>query len=431
MLGRSLLIAYFLAAVCALECLIVFDPAVQDLENDISLLNPKISKFLTDYSINYEVKSYTDTSLDLFVAGQVKYDYLILLPASKRALAKKNFNQHTLLDFVNNEGNILAVGESNRAFPEDIKAFLNEVGIFPSPKGYVLTDHFNANGDGSVQLSFDSFVAPKILPAEKEPVSYNGGAALISNNENIIPIIRASATSFTFPIEDDFEVAVTKEKLWTVGQQGFLAVGVQALNNARLAWIGSESLLDEELLKWNFQQKGALKLQFVSHIKEDVPQVTNSTLYRIKDQVIYTIGVSEYKNGEYIPFEVTNEDEALQLSFKMLDPYQRLNLQPLGPVSSIEDGPLDTFAYYVNFTLPDHHGMFTFELDYKRTGLSYLLDKKIVAVRHLANDEYKRSWDITNAWVYIASAGAVAVAWFLFVVNFIYIGNVNYDKKKQ
>ena len=36
----------------------------------------------------------------------------------------------------------------------------------------------------------------------------------------------------------------------------------------------------------------------------------------------------------------------------MLDPYQRLNLKPLGPVSAISNSTeLDTYAYFVNFTV--------------------------------------------------------------------------------
>ena len=71
----------------------------------------------------------------------------------------------------------------------------------------------------------------------------------------------------------------------------------------------------------------------------------------------------------------------------------------------------------------------TFELDYKRPGLSYLVDKRVVTVRHLANDEFKRSWDISNSWLYVASAVFVIIAWFVFVVSYIYIGKSNYSKK--
>lgn len=216
-----------------------------------------------------------------------------------------------------------------------------------------------------------------------------------------------------------------------LGQQGFLAVGFQGLNNARLTWVGSESLINDDLLKWTFQERNVLKLQFVQHYKNENPEYVDNKLYRIKDQVIYTIGVSEFANDKWIPYEIKGEDDTLQLAFKMLDPYQRVNLQPLGPGSSKEDGDLteDTYIYYANFTIPDQHGIFTFELDYKRSGLSYIVDKRVVTVRHLANDEYKRSWDIPNSWLYVASAALVVLGWFLFVVNFLYVGNTDATKK--
>ena len=103
----------------------------------------------------------------------------------------------------------------------------------------------------------------------------------------------------------------------------------------------------------------------------------------------------------------------------------------LGPGSSTPDGPEDMSIFYVQFTIPDHHGMFTFELDYKRPGLSFLNDKRIVAVRHLANDEYKRSWEITNAWMYVASAGFVVIAWLVFVTIFLFIGDEKKVERKE
>ena len=75
--------------------------------------------------------------------------------------------------------------------------------------------------------------------------------------------------------------------------------------------------------------------------------------------------------------------------------------------------------------------MFTFELDYKYSGYSYLHDAKVVTVRHLANDEYKRLWEISNSWMYVASALLVVVAWFLFVVNYIYVGTPTTPSKKN
>lgn len=435
LVGRLLMVACLLlspavafsAALFQEQALVVYD------SQSVSAIDESaIVKMLKDsYNFNVTTKAYTDEDLALFVGPEPAYEHVVLLPTTKKAItAKSSFNQHQLLRFLNANGNLVVAGGVQSVIPDDIRGFLNELGIYPSPKNFQYTDHFNANGENAV-LGGENLVQENVYGPLVEPVPYVGSAALLSNNELLFPIIKGSKTSFTADIEAD---AISQDKTWTFGEQGFVAAGFQGLNNARLVWVGAEALLNDELLKWAFQKKGVLKLQYVQHYKADEPSVgsaNNNTLYRIKDQVIYVAGVSELVDGKWVPFDAGNGDNRLQLAFKMLDPYQRLTLQFLGPTAANHEQALDSNAFFANFTVPDQHGMFTFELDYKRVGLSYLLDKRIVAVRHLANDEYKRSWDISNSWLYVASAGIVVLAWFLFVVNFIYIGNVDAQKKNE
>lgn len=410
--------------------LVMYDPTLLPLNDSSASLSPEVKQLLTFLNTHYDttLSQYSDDEVLLFYDDFPRFDHLVLLPSLKKAIgAKSGLNQHQLLKFINEGGNIFAVGGSEASLPEGIRIFLNEVGIYPAPKGYKYIDHFNSK-NGVVELKGDNLISNNRIVENLNTIEYtNGNAALISNNELIQPIIKATKTGYTNKVGQ----VMSDESTWTFAEQGYLAVGFQALNNARLVWVGSIDLLaDDSLYKWCFQDTGVIKLQFVQHIKANEPENLNPHLYRIKDQAIYTIGVSEYKDGKWIPFQVKNEDEQLQLSFKMLDPYQRLNLSPLGPVSSTENSSeLDAYAYFVNFTVPDHHGMFTFELDYKRNGLSYILDKKVVTVRHLANDEFKRSWDISNSWLYIASTVLVIFAWFSFVVSYLYIGKPNHVKK--
>ncbi|EMG49752.1 WBP1 Dolichyl-diphosphooligosaccharide--protein glycosyltransferase subunit WBP1 [Candida maltosa Xu316] len=427
-----LLLAIVNVSALVLEnALVLHDPELFQL-NDPESLTPEVAEFINYLNQNFNVKitDYNDEELTLFYEDFPRYQHLILFPSSKKSIkAKQALNQHNLLQFINEEGNVFVIGGSKGVLPDGIRGVLNEVGIYPSPKNYQYIDHFNSK-DGVVQLSQENVVKGNKLVESLSTVAYEGNAALISNNEYIFPIIRSSATGYTNKVGE----SVNAETTWTFGEQGYLAVGLQALNNARLVWIGSSSLLAEpSLYKWGLQQQGKLKLQFVQHIKADEPGNLNPHLYRIKDQAIYSIGVSELVDGKWVPFQVKNDDEQLQLAFKMLDPYQRLNLRPLGPVSSQEgnDTELDTYAYYIEFTVPDHHGMFTFELDYKRQGLSYLLDKRVVTVRHLANDEFKRSWDISNSWLYIASTILVIIAWYFFIISYIYVGKPNQTKKNE
>lgn len=410
------------------HALVLYDPELFPL-NDTSSLTPEVAQFIEYLSDKFDVKisDYNSDEINLFFDDYPRYEHLVLFPSSKKTIkSKEALSLHKLLRFINENSNIFVVGGSQSVLPDGLRGFLNELGIFPSPKNYKYIDHFNSKR-GIVQLTHDNVVKGNRLIDELSTTNYDGNAALISNNELIFPIVRCSATGYTNKVGE----AIDADKTWTFGEQGYLAVGLEALNNARLVWVGSSSLLAEpQLYKWCFQQQGKLKLQFVEHIKADEPSKPNPHLYRIKDQAIYTIGVSEFVDGKWVPFEVKNEEDQLQLSFKMLDPYQRLNLKPLGPVSATSNSTeLDTYAYFVNFTVPDHHGMFTFELDYKRAGLSYLVDKRVVTVRHLANDEFKRSWDISNSWLYVASAVFVIIAWFVFVVSYIYVGKSNYSKK--
>lgn len=416
-IGRVIALFTFLVSVLGLQALdwhktqvlVVHDPDIspeQDVLSSLFQLNEK-------YQLTFV--NYTDLQQLLFLGDDIVYDHAVFLPSTKKVVGARDLvRKHNLLEFFNKGGNIVAVSSDKYSVPDDIRLFLNEVGIYPAPRNYVVGSHFNKN----VAIDSSNGVGSPIYP-EIPLLDYKGSAALLSNNELVFPLVKAPKLSYCANPKDSF---LSSEKLWTVGEQGFLAAAFQGLNNARGIWLGSLDLITESLVQWVFQETGVLKLQFVEHYKTDEPGVSNRTLYRIKDEVYYTAGISELQNGEWVPYVPSTEDNVVQLAFKMLDPYQRLNLTLLGPGTSIENGKADLSIFFVEFTIPDHHGMFTFELDYKREGLSFLEDKRIVAVRHLANDEFKRSWDISNSWLYLASTLCVVVAWFFFVANFLFLG---------
>lgn len=406
-----------------LRALVLYDPVYDDLA-DLDSVTPQVKNLLStleeEYGYDVVATSYDEEGFSLYIAGEPRFNHLVLLPSSKKAIgAKAGLTQHDLMKFVNEEGNVLIVGSPDGSLPEGQRVFLNELGIYPSPKNYRLIDNFN-NVNGKVKLTDENLDSNSVISSLN--LNYNGSVAIIDNNELLFPLVRSPKTGYASSGKEK----ANQDNTWAFGEQGFLAVALQSLNNARVSWVGSTDLLVDDLIQWTFQEKGVLKLQFVEHIKADEPELPDREMYRIKDQVIYTIGISEYKNKKWIPFEQND----VQVSFKMLDPYQRLNMKSLGPASSLENSDVkDTQVYSVNFTIPDHHGMFTFELDYKRHGLSYLVDKRVVAVRHLANDEYKRSWDITNSWLYMASASLVTLSWLVFVVLYIFMRKVDVTKK--
>lgn len=364
-----------------------------------------------DYVVTHA--DYTNDSTPVFLGEQRLYDDLVFLPLLKRAVANAAADRRLLLSFFEKGGNVLVVQDSADAVPEEVRLFLAESGIHAAPRGHAVGSHF-----GSVALGDEQVVTPRVFGSLDLP-HYEGSAALLSNNRLLVPLVRAPKLSFCASAK---ELDLTAANTWTYGEQGFLAAGLQGLNNARLAWVGAPLLVSDELKKWVFQEKNVLKLVSAVHHPKDTPIPPKDNVYAIKNDVFYQVSVSELKDGEWVPFVPETPDDVLQVSFKMLDPYQRVNMSLAGlSVSSDEAEKDDVGVFLAQFRIPDHHGMFTFDFDYKRTGYSFLSDKQVVTVRHLANDEYKRSWEITNAWVYVASALCVIVAWFLFVVNFLFL----------
>lgn len=110
----------------------------------------------------------------------------------------------------------------------------------------------------------------------------------------------------------------------------------------------------------------------------------------------------------------------------MLSPFHRLNLSPA------HTSP-DDAAYSASFTLPDQHGIFNFLVNYKRPFLTNVEEKVTVTVRHMAHDEFERSYDIVAAWPWVSGIGATVVGFLAFCAVFMYSKptDLGESKKKQ
>ncbi len=116
----------------------------------------------------------------------------------------------------------------------------------------------------------------------------------------------------------------------------------------------------------------------------------------------------------------------MQLEFTMLDPHIRTSLPP------VEEEP---GMYSATFRVPDRHGVFKFDVDYKRKGCvlhfplfpslgmhfnallvcswTYLTSTTVVPVVPPRHDEYPRF--LSAAWPYYAGAFSTSAAFLLFV----------------
>lgn len=99
----------------------------------------------------------------------------------------------------------------------------------------------------------------------------------------------------------------------------------------------------------------------------------------------------------------------------MLSPFHRLALNP-DPAQSTGDAA----AYTAAFKLPDQHGIFNFKVNYRRPLLSNVEEKTTVSVRHMAHDEWPRSFVISGAWPWIGGVGVTVAGWLGFVALWMY-----------
>ncbi len=89
----------------------------------------------------------------------------------------------------------------------------------------------------------------------------------------------------------------------------------------------------------------------------------------------------------------------------MLDPYIRTTLKQVDYSSSFG-------RFEAKFRLPDVYGVFTFKVNYKRTGLTYILAEDQVSIRPFRHNEYPRF--LTAAYPYYASTGSMVVGFLVF-----------------
>ncbi|EDO15993.1 hypothetical protein Kpol_499p21 [Vanderwaltozyma polyspora DSM 70294] len=424
--SNLILLAFYLCALIGalsvhpLKTLVLYDERLTEL-NEYS----KFFKSLKDrsYELLYQEIGNNTESIPLFDKEDRLYDNLVVFPVKGKHL-NKLIPVKSFLQFYENGGDILTVTNPD-AVTDSVRFFLNELGVYPSPKDYVLTDYFEDIPE-KVSVSSENLLSNRVysVKEKKDFVFQNSGAALLDNREQIVPILKAPRRTST---------ELKNKESWTVGSQGFLVAGFQNLVNARSVWVGSQDFFKnhyyningefiEELTKWNFREKGVIKSSGATHTHSDGTSYS-SLPYKIKDTVIYEIGLSEWTGEKWVPF-IAND---IQFELSMVDPYYRLTLQ-----QAHKD---ETTQYYTSgeFKLPDHHGVFTFSTNYKREGLTFVSESDVKAIRHLANDEYPRSWEITNAWVYISSIYGIIGTWVIFVIFFVVSSkrHVSVEKKNN
>lgn len=277
------------------------------------------------------------------------------------------------------------------------------------------------------------------------PLLFHGVGQSLTDPENVLAlgVLRGNPSSYS---------AMPNKPLGSdgpenAGQDALLVTAVQGRNNARVVVSGSldmfsnayfravdnagshvgNELFCSELSKWTFAETGVLRFRDITHHRTDGvppdvilhekeradlpvtqypdPELTrNSLVYRIKDEIVYSMIVEQFTEGAWVPFSADD----MQMEFVMLDPYVR---------KTMTSDPL-TGEFKVVFTAPDSYGIFKFRVLYRRPGYSVLHAETKVSLRPFKHNEYERF--IFSAYPYYTSAISATVAFFVFSLFFLY-----------
>jgi oligosaccharyltransferase complex subunit beta len=277
--------------------------------------------------------------------------------------------------------------------------------------------------------------------SQAHPVIFRGiGQKVAKESILAVPVLFGNPSTYSF-----FPNKVVSDSPESMGSQTVLVSAIQGRNNARVIVCGSLELFSnsffgadisgsssgnrqfaQAISKWGFREAGVLRFRDITHHKKDGtppdvilhekerpdlpvtlypdPEITrNSLVYRIKDDIVYSMIVEEFVNDEWQPF---NADD-MQMEFVMLDAYVRkiMTADNHGKFSCL-------------FTAPDSYGVFKFRVLYRRLGYSVLHAETQVSIRPFKHNEYERF--IFSAYPYYASAFSATVALFVFSVFFLF-----------
>ncbi|KAI1434128.1 Dolichyl-diphosphooligosaccharide--protein glycosyltransferase subunit WBP1 [Xylaria sp. CBS 124048] len=439
------------------------------------------------FDISYETPK--SKSLSLFHLGERRYDHILLMPTKSKGLGPNLTPSILLEFINAEGNILMSLSSSTPVASNLVSLLLEFDIHLPADRQGLVVDHFNydtASGSekhdvlvlptsGSLSRGFGhlsglfSSTTTDAQTQREESESQNGEGAkkargkgapgviafpngmgqTLGQSPLLAPILRGPSTSYSYSPDEQAEII---DDLFASGAQLSLVSALQARNSARFTIVGSADMLNDkwfdaevkrvgeknsvktlnrEFAKavsgWTFKETGVLRVNWIEHHLDEAgfSNASNPKIYRIKNDVTYSISLSEYSWDKYIPFTVPENDE-LQLEFSMLSPFERLKLSPT--ISS-----QDSTTYSVSFKLPDQHGIFNFLVNYKRPFLSNVFEKNTVSVRHFAHDEWPRSFVISAAWPWIAGIGATVTGWLAFCALWLYSAppSKGESKKKQ
>ncbi|KAJ3192657.1 hypothetical protein HK101_006177 [Irineochytrium annulatum] len=363
------------------------------------------------------------------------YDHLLLMAPSSSAFGG-GLSVASIIDFQKRGGSVLVT--ASLGISEFVRDIAIEYSVEFDEKGCAVKDPLHTfPGDDELIVTTRDFVGNDVaLPASVKkgsPVLFRGvGHRLTGKNKLITPLLTGSEASYSAPLSLKGQV----DKMNLVGANNVFVSALQARNNARIVFAGSIDLFSDdfihekkidgkstgnhgfvtEVAKWVLQEKGVLSALDSRHHREGQDQQHGA--YRIKDDMIFDIEISEFHDDAWHPFSPTD----MQFEAVMLDPYLRVNMTAHSKSHSAT-------TMRAVFRLPDVYGVFTFKVDYRRHGRSWLTHKETVAVHPFRHNEYPRF--ITAAFPYYVNSFSMIASFFALTVIVLYHGELGSGGKKK
>lgn len=253
----------------------------------------------------------------------------MILPTKGKGLGP-NLTPNLLVEYINNNGNILLGLSAETSTASAIASFLLEFDItLPPERSALVVDHVNFDAK-SASDKHDVLILPSPKAVRSDMESYFSvdgtlavpravGQVLGNTSPLLAPILRAPATAYSYNPKEE---ADGLEDVFATGSQLSLITAFQARNSARLTVLGSTEMLEntwfdakikkaggqdsttgnkafaEKLSAWTFKELGVLKVGRVQHhLNEgkakgannlsvsETPE-SNPEIYRIKNDVV-------------------------------------------------------------------------------------------------------------------------------------------------
>ncbi|KAF8626327.1 hypothetical protein AX15_004988 [Amanita polypyramis BW_CC] len=332
----------------------------------------------------------------------------------------KDLSPQALVDVVSRGVNIL-VALPQKQTP--LSAFAAEFSLILPPPNNLLISYFPEREEAPTVVPVSPPKDHPILTGGLEDVWLAGVPHALGSNPLLVPILHAPPESFAGELDSSADALVDAterggEGLWAGNQLG-IVTGFQALNNARVTFVGGAEVFCDDFVQkeirpgikpgnlqfikdvtaWTFQESNVFRIDRVEHHRLNA---TSGDKYTVKDNIIFTSYISKY-DPEIAKWVPSSGLEDLQLEITMLDPHIRTALLP----STGEAG-----KYSATFRVPDRHGVFKFVINHRRRGMTYLQSSTTVAVVPPRHDGYPRF--MSAAWPYYVGAVSTSVGFLVF-----------------